>query len=78
MIERRTWFICSHIMDGSASKAILQPSGFCGCEDCINDVSIIETHHLHIVEEDRLIAMMKDMKTVQGMRHIKENGSPPD
>jgi hypothetical protein len=60
-------------MDGSASKAILHPNGFCGCENCTDDVSIVETHQLHIVEEDRLIAMMKDMKTVQGMRHLKEN-----
>ena len=71
MIERRTWFICEHIMDGSASKAILRPNGFCGCEDCIKDVSIIATQHLHIVEEDRLIAMLKDVETVQGLKHIQ-------
>ena len=71
MTERRTWFICKHIMDGSAQKAILRPDGFCGCEECIEDVSIMETHQIHIVEEDRLIGMLKDMETVQGMRHLK-------
>jgi len=73
MTERRTWFICRHIMDGSTTKAIVRPNGFCGCEGCVNDVSIIDTQHLHIVEEDRLLGMLKDVKTVQGMRHIKEN-----
>jgi hypothetical protein len=71
MTERRTWFICKHIMDGSISKAILRPDGFCGCEECIEDVSIMETHQIHIVEEDRLIGMLKDVETVRGMRHIK-------
>jgi len=72
MTERSTWFICRHIMDGSTQKAILQPNGFCGCEDCIDDVSIIETQQLHIVEEDRLLGILKDVKTVEGMRHMKE------
>jgi hypothetical protein len=71
MKERRTWFICRHIMDGSAPEAIIQPNGFCGCEECVDDVTIIDTNHLHIVEEARLIAMLKDMDKVHGMGHLK-------
>ena len=44
-------------MDGSAPEAILQLNGFCGCEECVDDLTIIDTNHLHIVEEARLIAM---------------------
>ena len=72
MKERNTWFICRHIMDGSTPKAVLRSNGFCGCEDCIEDVSIMETHQIHIVEEDRLIGMLKDVATVHGMKHIKK------
>jgi hypothetical protein len=62
-------------MDGSAPMAILQSNGFCGCEECIDDISIIETQQLHIVEEDRLIGMLKDVESVRGMRHIKTDPS---
>ena len=60
-------------MDGSSPKAILRPNGFCGCEECMADVSIMETHQIQIIEEDRLIGMLRDVETVQGMQHIKSD-----
>lgn len=73
MVRRNTWIICSHVMDGSADVVTLRPNRFCACEKCGEDVvGNIQTADVQIVEEDRLIAMLKDFKTVIGREHISE------
>ena len=73
MARRHTWIICSHIMDGSAEVVTLRPNRFCACEKCVQDVvGNIQTADVQIIEEDRLIAMLKDFKTVKGREHIHE------
>lgn len=73
MPKRKTWIICSHVMDGSADVVTLRPNRFCACEKCVEDVAgNIHTADVQIVEEDRLISMLKDFKTVKGREHIIE------
>ena len=73
MVKRKTWIICSHVMDGSAEVVTLRPNRFCACEKCVEDVvGHIQTADVQIVEQDRLIAMLKDFKTVKGREHIIE------
>lgn len=73
MDRRKTWIICSHVMDGSADTVSLQPNRFCACEKCAEDVvGLIQTADVQIVEEGRLIAMLKDFKTVLGWENIGE------
>ena len=74
MAKRKTWIICSHVMDGSADTVILRPTRFCACKKCEEDVvGNIQTTDVHIVEKDRLIAMLKDFKTVKGREYIIES-----
>jgi len=71
MAKRKTWIICSHVMDGSAEVVTLQSNRFCACERCTNDiVRNIQTADVQIVEEDRLKAMLKDFQTVKGREHL--------
>jgi hypothetical protein len=73
MVRRKTWIICSHVMDGSAEVVALRPNRFCACEKCVEDVvGNIHTADVQIVEEERLIAMLNDFKTVKGREHIIE------
>jgi hypothetical protein len=73
MAKRKTWIICSHVMDGSAEVVTLRPNRFCACEKCLeNVVGNFQTADVQIVEEDRLIAMLKDFKTVNGREHVRE------
>ena len=73
MTKRKTWIICTHVMDGSAEVVTLRPNRFCACEKCVEDVvGNFQTADVQIVEEDRLIAMLKDFKTVTGREHIIE------
>ena len=73
MAKRKTWIICSHVMDGSAEVVTLRPNRFCACENCLeNVVNNFQTADVQIVEEDRLIAMLKDFKTVNGRKLISE------
>jgi hypothetical protein len=73
MTERRTWMTCRHIMDGSAKTATLRIDGLCACEICTEQVNLMETDQVHIVEEDRLIGILKDLETVHGIENIKES-----
>jgi hypothetical protein len=60
-------------MDGSAEVVTLRPNRFCACEKCLeNVVGNFQTADVQIVEEDRLIAMLKDFKTVNGREHVRE------
>ena len=72
MTERRTWIACRHIMDGSATTAILTENGLCACNSCTENVNLMETDQVHIIEEDRLIGMLQDIKTVHGVENIKK------
>ena len=71
MAERRTWITCRHIMDGSATSATLRLDGLCACEKCTENVNLMETDQVHIVEEDRLIGILDDITTVHGIENIK-------
>jgi hypothetical protein len=71
MTERPTWITCRHIMDGSAKSATIRADGLCACEKCKEQVNLMETDQVHIVEEDRLIGILDDIKTVHGIENIK-------
>ena len=70
MGNRKTWIICSHVMNGSADTVTLSPNGLCVCDRCVEDVSRVQTAEVHIVEEDRLVGMLKDIENVHGKEHI--------
>ena len=71
MTERRTWLACRHIMDGSATSATLRVDGLCTCKECTENVNLMETDQVHIIEEDRLIRMLDDIKIIHGVENIK-------
>ena len=71
MTERRTWLVCRHIMDGSAEPAAIRVDGLCACEKCAEQVNLMETDQVHIVEEDRLIGILEDISIVDGIENIK-------
>ena len=73
MTERPTWIICRHVMDGSALTATISANGLCACDNCSGQVNLMETDQVHIVEENRLIGILKDIKTVHGIENIKGN-----
>jgi len=73
MTERRTWLACRHIMDGSAKIANLSENGLCACDKCDEHVNLMQTDQVHIIEEDRLIRILDDVKTVHGIENIKGN-----
>jgi len=71
MTDRPTWLACRHIMDGSATSATIRADGLCACEECTENVNLMETDQVHIVEEDRLIGILKDIRTIYGIENIK-------
>lgn len=70
-MKRKTWIICSHVMNGSAKMVTLRPNRYCACEKCLEDVSRVKTAEVHIVEEDRLIGILKDFNIVNGKEYIE-------
>ncbi|MCG6909985.1 MAG: hypothetical protein LJE94_07670 [Deltaproteobacteria bacterium] len=70
MVTRKTWIICSHVMNGSAEKVTLSPDRLCLCDRCMDTVTNVQTADVQIVEEDRLLGMLEDFKTVVGREHI--------
>lgn len=71
MDKRKTWIICSHVMEGSTETVTLRPNRFCACEKCLEDVRNVQTADVQIVEQDRLIGMLKDFKVVRGKEYIE-------
>ena len=60
-------------MDGSAKTAIINANGLCACEKCAEQLNLMETDQVHIVEEDRLVGILEDIKTIHGIENIKGN-----
>ena len=58
-------------MDGSADSATVRIDGLCACEKCAGNVNLMETDQVHIIEENRLIGILEDIKTVHGIETIK-------
>jgi hypothetical protein len=58
-------------MDGSAESAVIRVDGLCACEKCAEQVNLMETDQVHIVEEDRLIGILEDISIVDGIENIK-------
>ena len=71
MVKRETWITCSHVMDGSAETVTLRPNRYCACERCLEDVRSVKTADVLIVEEDRLIGMLKDFNVVHGKEYLE-------
>ena len=55
-----TWIICRHVMDGSAEKVELRKDKICLCSLCAEDIDIINTEEVFILDEDRRSADPKD------------------
>ena len=60
-------------MDGSAKTATIRIDGLCACEKCAEQLNLMETDQVHIVEEDRLVGILEDIKIVHGIENIKGN-----
>jgi len=73
MVKRKTWITCSHVMNGSAEIVTLRPNRYCACEKCLDDVRKVKTADVHIVEEDRLLGMLKDFNVVNGAEYINRD-----
>ena len=54
-----TWIVCRHVMDGSAEKAELRKDKICLCSECAEDIDIVNTEEVFILDEDRLRHIVK-------------------
>jgi len=54
MADNTTWITCRHVMDGSAERVILRPDKICICSVCAENINIVETEEVFILDEDRL------------------------
>ncbi len=50
MKENDDWIVCKHVMDGSAEKVqIRRQDKVCICLACAEDLTILDTDEIHIV-----------------------------
>ena len=55
MKENGTWIVCKHVMDGSTEKVqIRRQDKICMCLACAEDLTILETDEIHILDEPLL------------------------
>ena len=71
-----TWIICRHIMDGSAERVELRRDKICLCSECAEDIDIVNTEEVFILDEDRLEYTLNNFEHVQGLRHIGKTMDP--
>ncbi len=71
-----TWIICRHVMDGSAEKVELRKDKICLCSLCAEDIDIINTEEVFILDEDRLMFTLQNFKHVDGLRYIGKTMDP--
>jgi len=71
-----TWIICRHVMDGSAETVELRRDKICICSECANDIDIVNTEEVFILDEDRLAYTLHNFKHVDGLRYIGKARDP--
>ena len=71
-----TWIICRHVMDGSAEKVELRKDKICLCSECADDIDIVNTEEVFILDEDRLAYTLNNFKHVDGLKHIGKSRNP--
>ena len=59
-------------MDGSAENVELRKDKICLCSECANDIDIVNTEEVFILDEDRLKYTLNNFKQVDGLRHISK------
>lgn len=57
-------------MDGSAEKVELRKDKICLCSECAEDIDIVNTEEVFILDEDRLEYTLNNFKQVDGLGHI--------
>jgi len=73
MANDNTWMTCRHVMDGSAEHVILRQDKICLCSACAENVNVVETEEVYILDEDRLRETIKDFKHVEGIKFLDRN-----
>jgi len=71
-----TWIICRHVMDGSAEKVELRKDKICLCSECADNIDIVNTEEVFILDEDRLAYTLNNFKQVEGLKHIGKSRDP--
>lgn len=57
-------------MDGSAETVELRQDKICLCSECSDDIDIVNTEEVFILDEDRLAYTLNNFKHVDGLKHI--------
>lgn len=63
-------------MDGSAERVELRKDKICLCSACAEDIDIVNTEEVFILDEDRLEYTLNNFKQVDGLRHIGKTMDP--
>ena len=71
-----TWIICRHVMDGSAEQVELRKDKICLCSECAEDIDIVNTEEVFILDEDRLEYTLHHFSHVDGLRHFGKARDP--
>lgn len=57
-------------MDGSAEEVELRKDKICLCSKCADDIDIVNTEEVFILDEDRLAYTLNNFKHVIGLKYI--------
>lgn len=63
-------------MDGSAERVELRKDKICLCCECADDIDIVNTEEVFILDEDRLEYTLHNFEHVDGLRHIDKTMDP--
>ena len=63
-------------MDGSAENVELRKDKICLCSICADDIDIVNTEEVFILDEDRLEYTLHNFKHVDGLRYIGKTMDP--
>jgi hypothetical protein len=63
-------------MDGSAERVELRKDKICLCCACAEDIDIVNTDEVFILDEDRLAYTLNNFEQVDGLRHIGKARGP--
>jgi hypothetical protein len=63
-------------MDGSAESVELRKDKICLCSVCAEDIDIVNTEEVFILDEDRLEYTLHNFKHVDGLCHIGKTMDP--
>ena len=65
-----TWVTCIHVVNGSAEHVEMRPEKMCLCSACVEQVNLVKTNEICIMDQDRLECILTDIEKIEGLWHM--------